>query len=429
MFSRFFSRKDKSATAHASVRNVRWGGLEKLKQKVDVEHLSIGMYVSELDIPWGESDFMFQGFTIKSVDEIKALRRQCKFVFVDLEKRVAANSAPGGKPRQARAQRVHFDTRSVEDEVDDAARIHAMANQTISEVFTNVRLGADIDAGALQASIRSFVESIMRNADASIWLAQLRKKSAATAQHSLNVAALSVILGKYLGYDVRELEALGICASLHDIGKTRLPDELLRNTGRLSAQELAMMETHTVHGRDILVSSRTAMSGSADVAYCHHERPDGRGYPRGLAAEQIPHMASIVAIAEAYDSMTTEQIWRPAWAPSDALRVIYSERGSQFDEELVVQFIDAIGIFPPGSIIEMTSGEIGIVLSKTGDKLRPRIILILDSDHQPMPQKVIDLSMKSTNADGLVYQIRTTHHNGSFGIDIQDFQRAGLRFG
>lgn len=429
MFSRLFSNRNKSDSAKPARHNLSRGRVHKVNRKFNVEHLEIGMYVSELDIPWGDSDFMFQGFTITSVDDIKALKRQCKYVYVDLDKRVAANRGRYGKSNSQPVRKAHFDTRALEDEVDDAARIHELTNQTISDVFANVRLGTDIDAQALQTSVRTCVESIMRNSDATIWLTQLRKKSEATAQHSLNVAALSIILGKSLGYDIRELEALGICATLHDIGKTRLPDDLLSKSDRLDESELKLMELHTVHGRDILISSKTAMSGSADVAYCHHERPDGQGYPRGLTAEQIPHMASIVAIAEAYDSMTTEQLWRPAWSPSDALRVLYSERGCQFDEELVVQFIDAVGIFPPGSIIEMASGEIGIVLSNTGDKLRPRIILILDANHESMPQQIIDLSKKSGNGQSVHHQIRTTHHNGSFGIDIQEFQRGGLRFG
>lgn len=404
-------------------------GVRMVQEKVDVANLKIGLYVVALDIPWEDSDFIFQGFRIKSLDEIAALQRQCSHVFVELDKSVSANRsrAADGAPRPR--ARPHFDTRPVEEEIDEATQIHSMANQTISDVFRSVRLGSDIDGGALKLAVQGCVESIVRNADASIWLTQLRIKSEATAQHSLNVAALSVILGKTLNYSFDQLVDIGVCASLHDIGKTRLSDQLVNASGKLSTAELETMKLHTAHGRDILISSKTVMSGAADVAYCHHERPDGQGYPRGLTEDSIPYVASMVAIAEAYDSMTTEQKWRPALSPSDALRVLYAERGRQFDDELVVQFIEGIGIFPPGSIVEMEGGEIGIVLANTKDRLLPRVILVLDANKQPMRQRVIDLSRTTKESLGYPGQIRTTHHNGSFGIDIEEFKRGGLQVG
>ena len=160
-----------------------------------------------------------------------------------------------------------------------------------------------------------------------------------------------------------------------------------------------------------------------------HERPDGKGYPRGLTAEKIPKYAKMVAIAEAYDVITTTQNYREALSPSEALQELYANRGTQFDENLVISFIDAVGIFPPGSIVEMVNGEIGIVLTNTKDKLRPKIIMILDANKEASAQRVVDLSQMDADNDGTVYQIKTTLSDGSFGIDVEDFQRAGLRMG
>ena len=171
------------------------------------------------------------------------------------------------------------------------------------------------------------------------------------------------------------------------------------------------------------------MSGAADVAHAHHERPDGKGYPRQLDDDSIPLYAKIVAIAEAYDTMTINQPYRAARSPSDALQELYAQRGKQFDEDLVIRFIDSVGIFPPGSIVEMLNGEIGIVLSNTSDKLRPRVILILDPVGEPTAQRIVDLSQMEVNNEGHVYQIKTTHSDGAYGIDVGDFQRAGLRMG
>jgi hypothetical protein len=136
-----------------------------------------------------------------------------------------------------------------------------------------------------------------------------------------------------------------------------------------------------------------------------------------------------VAIAEAYDNMTTIQPYRAALSPSHALQELYKLRAKQFDEELVVLFIDSVGIFPPGSIVEMVNKEIGIVLANTADKLRPRVIMILDSVGEPAMQKIVDLSRLETDDEGMVYQIKTTHSDGAFGINVGEFQRAGLRIG
>jgi hypothetical protein len=127
--------------------------------------------------------------------------------------------------------------------------------------------------------------------------------------------------------------------------------------------------------------------------------------------------------------MTINQPYRDACSPSDALQELYAQRGKQFDEDMVIHFIDAIGIFPPGSIVEMHNGEVGIVLANTREKLRPRVIMILDAIGEPVAQRIVDLSQMDTDDQGNPYQIKTTHRDGSYGIDVGDFQRAGLRMG
>jgi HD-GYP domain-containing protein (c-di-GMP phosphodiesterase class II) len=236
-------------------------------------------------------------------------------------------------------------------------------------------------------------------------------------------------MAKSMGMTNREMEDIGVCGMLHDVGKTSISTEVLEKTGPLNEAEMAEMQKHTRYGRDILLSTKSVMSGAADVAHSHHERPDGQGYPRRLNDDSIPLYAKIVAIAEAYDTMTINQPYRAACSPSDALQELYAQRGKQFDEDLVIRFIDSVGIFPPGSIVEMLNGEVGIVLSNTSDKLRPRVIMILDAIGEPAAQRIVDLSQMETDNEGKIYQIKTTHSDGAYGIDVGDFQRAGLRMG
>jgi HD-GYP domain-containing protein (c-di-GMP phosphodiesterase class II) len=401
----------------------------KLHEKMNVKDLRVGMFVVELDKPWEESSFMFQGLELRSPSDVLAVQQECAFVWVDydefsLQKQPVAQGLPA-----AAGVGSNLDDVAVEDEFDEAKEVHSLASETIKNLFEEIRLGAEIDGGKVKQAVNGCVDSILRNPDASVWLTRIQAKHEPTAQHSLNVAALSIVMAKSMGMSMREMEDVGVCGMLHDVGKTSLPTEILTKAGPLSDEEMAEMRKHTRYGRDVLMSTKSVMSGAADVAHSHHEWVNGEGYPRRLDDDQIPVFAKIVSIAEAYDTMTTRQPYREARSPSDALQELYSQRGTQFDEDFVIKFIDAVGIFPPGSIVEMLNGEIGIVLANTSDKLRPRVILILDAIKEPVTQRIIDLSQMEADNEGNIYQIKVTLSDGAFGIDVGDFQRAGLRMG
>jgi len=434
MFKKLFKSEEKKPeprrrSAPRSQQN-RTQKTRKQHQKIDVADLRVGMFVAELDKPWEESGFMFQGLEVKSASDIQAVQKECKHVWVDFDE-FSLKKDPKGKglPAAPGAASTQDTGVSVEDEFEAAKEVHSLASEAVSTLFEEIRLGAEVDGGKVKQAVNGCVDSILRNPDASVWLTRIQAKHEATAQHSLNVAALSIVMAKAAGMTQREMEDVGVCGMLHDVGKTSISTEVLSKTGPLSPEEMAEMQKHTRYGRDILISTKSVMSGAADVAHSHHEREDGQGYPRKLPSESIPMFAKIVAIAEAYDTMTTKQTYKEACSPSEALQELYSLRGKQFDEDMVIKFIDAVGIFPPGSIVEMLNGEIGIVLANTSDKLRPRVIIILDAAKEPVPQVVVDLSQMDADNEGTVYQIKTTLSDGSYGIDVADFQRAGLRMG
>ena len=400
-----------------------------LHRKMDVKDLRVGMFVVELDCPWEDSVFMFQGLELKSPSDVLAIQNECAYVFVDYDEfslGEKVDASPSPRPF-AGAGSILDGVMPVEEEMDAAREVHSLASEAIGNLFSEIRMGAQIDGGKVKLAVNGCVDSILRNPDASVWLTRIKAKHEDTAQHSMNVSALSIVMAKSMGMTTREMEDVGVCGMLHDVGKTSVSSEVLDRVGPLSEAEMEEMRKHARYGRDILISTKSVMSGAADVAHSHHERPDGTGYPRKLAGESIPLFAKIVAIAEAYDTMTTRQLYRAAMSPSDALQELYALRDKQFDEDLVIRFIDAVGIFPPGSVVELTNGEVGIVLSNNSDKLKPRVILILDAAHEPVSQRVVDLFKLDMDNEGKVYQIKTTHSDGSFGIDVGDFQRAGLR--
>ena len=431
LFSKLFKSdsKDNDAAARVAARGKSANTKVSRKQhiKIDVKDLRVGMVVVQLDKPWEESEFMFQTVEINSTDDIRAVQRECSNVWVDYnEFGLETNKKPGPKytPRTGTVNTV-----DVSDEMSAATNVHCMASLAVNSLFDDIRLGAEVDGKVVKEAVSGCVDSILRNQDASLWLTRMQAKDAGTAQHSMNVSTLSIIIAKAMGLSNREMEDVGVCGMLHDVGKTRVPTHLIEKRTELDFDELEEMQRHTIYGRDILLSSQNVMSGAADVAYSHHERPDGKGFPQGLADDQIPVYSKIIAIAEAYDNMTSIQPNRPAQSPSHALQELYAQRGKQFDDELVILFIDSVGIFPPGSIVEMVNKEMGIVLANTADKLRPRVIIILDSIGEPAMQRIVDLSRMETDAQGNIYQIKTTHSDGAFGINVGEFQRAGLRIG
>ena len=164
-----------------------------------------------------------------------------------------------------------------------------------------------------------------------------------------------------------------------------------------------------------------------DVAFSHHERLDGRGYPRGLDAPRIAHFAKIVAVVDAYDAINSDRPYSKGKSSLEALRILFDASGSHFDEELVKVFVRRIGIYPPGEIVEMSNGEVGIIIACSPlSKLKPKVLLVLNEGKQPGPERVVDLQETPLDRSGRSYRIKEVYPTGAFGIDIEAYRRKGL---
>jgi putative nucleotidyltransferase with HDIG domain len=290
-----------------------------------------------------------------------------------------------------------------------------------------LRIGRTLNIHKVRKVVDDIVDSILNNANALTWLTKIKNKDEYTAEHSLNVCILSVAFARHLGLPEEQLRKIGLCGLLHDVGKAKIPDEILNKPGRFTDEEMDMMKLHTVFGRDLLLSVKDVDHATVDVAYMHHERIDERGYPRGLKAHQIPYYAKLISVVDTYDAITSARVYDAGRSSMEALDIIYKNRNRQFDEHLALEFIKFIGIYPPGSIVQMTNGEVGIVLaSNKSNKLRPRILMVLDKDKKPVPQFVIDLSDTPKDLQGEPYMISGELPNGKFGVDIREFLKRGL---
>jgi HD-GYP domain-containing protein (c-di-GMP phosphodiesterase class II) len=255
-----------------------------------------------------------------------------------------------------------------------------------------------------------------------LWMSRIREVASYTADHCLNVCILCVAFGRHLGYEKDELFALGMCGLLHDVGKMRVPETVLNNPNKLSNKEWKQMQAHVIFGRNLLMES-PGIGQSVDVAYNHHERIDGKGYPRGLDGSQLSDFTKIVSLADSFDAMTANRIYSKAMTSSAAVKEIYASRGTQFDERLALQFIKMIGLYPPATIVELANGCLGVVVERNQKYHRlPKILLLKDASGNEVKQELVDLSLIERGSMDSAFLIKSDHHDGYEGINVADYK-------
>ncbi|MEP6191183.1 MAG: HD-GYP domain-containing protein [Marinobacter sp.] len=432
---------------------------EIVETRVHVSELSLGMHVVRLDRAWEETDFLLQGFVIRDPQEIHSLQAQCDFVFIEGRLDTASQHTPHpirsetrpksssgffglfkGSSKKAKEQEqvatqpktrkrvTYINKVDLGSEMPFAAVKFEDAQQTAKSIMSGLRVGRALDLNNARAVVNSCVESVLRNENALMLLTKIKHQDEYTAEHCINVSILSAAFGKHLGLLEGEIRTLALCGLLHDVGKTRIPDTVLNKPGALTPEEFETMRTHTTHGRAILMGTSNSLATAVDVAYSHHERMDGQGYPRGLKAQQVPYFAKIVGLVDTYDAITSDRVYDKGRASMQALEAIHKHRGTQFDKELAEAFIQMIGIYPPGSIVEMLNGEVGIVVeSHPKHKLKPKVLMVRDADHVELtPYQHRDLMKAPKDSTGVAYQIAREVPDGTYSIVLQDFVDQGL---
>jgi HD-GYP domain-containing protein (c-di-GMP phosphodiesterase class II) len=376
-----------------------------LKKSIPVAELQFGMYVAELDRPWTDTPFMFQGFLLRTGEQLEALKKYCKFVYVDPERTVLED----GGPPLPRA-RVQSPETPLEQEFAAASGIHTRNETVVRDILSSVRAGRTLDAERVELAVFSMTDSVLRNPDALLLFSQLREKGEYTLSHALDVAVYMVAFGRFLQMERDDIAMLGYLGMLQDIGKVRLPQELLEKRDRLSEEEFERAKQHVRDSVEILRATPGLPPRLPELASLHHERQDGSGYPRGLRGKEIGTIGAIAGIVDTFDALTARRPYAEPVAPSAALSMLYKWRGAFFDPVLVEQFIRCIGIFPVGSTVELNSGEVGIVIAQNlAKRLQPRVMVIRDAQGHPLrPQKLLDLSRAPKVASGEPYRIKRT---------------------
>ena len=401
-----------------------------VKKKVTVDELELGMYVTELDRPWLESPFLFQGFFLTTQKHIDVVQEVCEFVYIDTERAIEKEEE---YIKQEQRQDIVYPPPPKKevpfgDEINRADRIYHKTSELLKGFMNTVEINQHLDIEEAKEAVDSVVQSVIKTPDALMWLTQLKKRDEYTSQHSMNVCVLAVALGRHICLTEEELKDLGLCGMLHDMGKMLIPNKILNKPGKLAGKEIKIMKYHTTLGLKILKKSKGRVPLSViNVAYSHHERVDGKGYPRGIGQEKLTRATRIVSICDMYDALTSDRIYRKGCSHLEAIDILTKMSGKHLDYALVLKFIECLSVYPPGSIVELTNDEVGIVVEVNQDeKLRPKVILILGSDKKPRKEKLIDLAKRDTDIGGETYTIRRTVRGCDFGVDIMKFYNSGL---
>jgi len=401
--------------------------LESSKVKLEVHLLEPGMYVAELDRPWDEAPFLFQGFHLEDQDDVKAVQELCSYVYVDTSRRVKVKVVPRTITRGE--SKSHHTIRSVpvEHEYTTAKAAFEQSGKLIKTIMDDIRLGKSVDTKAAKEAVAGCVDSVMRNPDALLLFTGIKNKDDYTSEHSLNVSILSISFGRTMGMEREALIELGTCGLLHDVGKIITPIEVLNKPGALTAKEYEVMKQHTDHGRDILMGSDGVGMAALEVAYGHHEHMDGTGYPRGLTEDSLTQYTKMVGITDAFDAITSDRVYINGRTIMEAFRILDKHRGTHFDPKYVMNFIKSVGMFPPGSVVELSTGEIGVVIETHHKmKLRPKV-LVVKNPTLPIetPEYILDLAMTHSTPDGKKINVIRMVHPKDVGVDIGKMKDAG----
>ena len=392
-------------------------------REIEVNHLSVGMYVAELDRPWLETPFPLQGFYVRSADDIRRIAEFCNVVRIDPRRHDRKLSfddrhhAANGDA--AAAGRAYEETATVEEELPAARQALEQNAATFRGFWEQLSARRRVSISNLRIALDPLVESILRNKDALVTLMRVQHLDRNTHEHCIALAVWGSLLGRQLGLPPDEIRLLALGCSLLDVGKVRLPKQMLYKPGPLTASEYAVAQAHVDYSLQMLMDSGDAEDAVVATVRWHHERMDGSGYPNGLKGSAIPMFARIAGIVDTYDAMISPRSYAPTCSSYEALIELQDHCPRHFQPQLVDQFVQAIGLFPNGALVELSTGEVGVVCGQNpGRRLRPKVMLILDAEKRQRDKlTIIDLKLQDEHDVRVARELA----RNEYGIDAREF--------
>jgi putative nucleotidyltransferase with HDIG domain len=383
-------------------------------KRIPIDKLRIGMYVHDLNCDWMEHNFLRNRFL---VDDEKTLQKIIALgtheIYIDVSRGTDVEDAPtqeearssidsqietiaqaGETPKESRPT-------ALGEERQRARKLHSEANRIVRGMMSDVRLGKQIEIEQIEPVVERIVDSIFRQQDALLPLAQLKNHDEYTFQHSVSVCALMTSFARALELPREIIREIAIGALLHDVGKATVDDAILNKPGKLTDEEFVHMKSHVVQSKIILEATPGISPIALDVAAQHHERFDGSGYPNKLKGEKISRYGQMSAIVDVYDAITSERVYHKGMPPTEALRKILEWSKYHFNPELTQVFIRSLGIYPTGSLVRLESGRLAVVEEQHHDKImQPKVRIIFHTRGHYLHPEILDLRYSQDRITG-----------------------------
>ncbi|MCV6623124.1 MAG: HD-GYP domain-containing protein [Cellvibrionaceae bacterium] len=384
--------------------------------KVQAENLRPGMFVAELDRPWLETPFTLQGFVVRDDEDVLYIGRYVDFVYIDAD--YAGSNL--FLPEQPKQKTVIKERLSIKADFEQAKSSFNSASESLDRVFSALNNGAQTDIQVVRESVQPLIDGVFKNKEAMAALVRMKESSDYRYQHGISMAVWAAILGRHIGLPIDELEKLVVGCAMCDVGMTRLPDEIFKQSSGLTEYQRQMVELHTRLGVQMVDENGDADIEVLAIIKSHHERFDGSGYPEGLTGADIPLLARVAGLVDAYDAMITPRPYAPGVSSYDAVQELIKSKGVLFQDALVEQFVQAIGLFPTGSLVELNTGEVGIVVKQNEmRRLKPEVVLVLDKNKEKLAAlKLLDLADENVS---ISHWITKGLQAGSYGVNSEEY--------
>jgi putative nucleotidyltransferase with HDIG domain len=377
-------------------------------KKIQINQLKVGMFVHDFKCGWLEHPFFSNSKKVSSTKILeKIIHHGIHELYIDTNKGLDVLNAPTQKEVD---QQIEKEIKKVskghikktvrvafKEEIVIAKRIRSESKQTVQNIMHDVKLGNQVKAEQAEFTVEKMIDSIYRNPHALLSLTKIRKKDEYTYMHSVSVSALLISFGKHLGYNAGTLKELGLGGLLHDIGKMKVPQEILNKKGSLTNKEYEAMKKHVEYSSALLEEIEGISNEAGLVASQHHERIDGTGYPLGLKGDEISEFGQLAAIVDVYDAMTANRCYRGRQQPAEVMKNLYEWKEHHFNGKLVEEFVRCVGIYPTGSLVRLASGLLAVVLNHDDkDLLNPAVKVVYNTKTDTLVYPYdLDLSTKN----------------------------------
>lgn len=375
--------------------------------RVGCSELLLGMFVCEVDCSWSTIPFPVGGFHLKTVKDIETLVKYCKFVSIDSNK--------GTVPREARLNKltvlssarravpalgslnIRRDTYPVlypvKQKIEKVYQLYSRLKKEFLVQTQGMTVAKELDLACLEGFISGLIDEIVGNPQTLIWVLNTDPDDQQESDYCVRAAIWASILARQTGMRKTDIQVLFLGTLLADIGLRLLPEKLALKPGAFTKKEFLAYKKHVEFGVQLVAGYPQLDERVRSIIRCHHERHDGMGFPRGLQGEQIPALARFANLAYCFERLLKSNAGGSPVSPAKALSKLYKQRGLKFPEQLVVELIHVMGVYPLGSLVELSSGEVALVLEQISEqKLMPKVALLTDKNKSPVKRfKIVKL--------------------------------------